>query len=191
MSGSGKHPSGGKIILLHGASSSGKSTLARALRARLPEPFWHYSIDHLRDSGVLPLERINSGEFAWSGMRAAFFEGFHSSLTAFAGAGNNLIVEHILDTEGWLERVAELLTPFDVFFIGVRCSVEELERREAARGDRPEGSAAKDFRNVHRGLHYDLEVDGEAPLESNTERVLSAWTVRPEVSVFDRLAGAG
>ena len=37
----------GKIILLNGASSSGKSTLAQGLQARLDEPFWHLSIDHL------------------------------------------------------------------------------------------------------------------------------------------------
>ena len=30
----------GKIILINGASSSGKSTLSRALQAKLDEPFW-------------------------------------------------------------------------------------------------------------------------------------------------------
>lgn len=35
----------GAIILLNGASSAGKSTLARALQARLPLPFRHWSID--------------------------------------------------------------------------------------------------------------------------------------------------
>ena len=44
----------GKIILLNGASSSGKSTLAQALQASLDEPSWHYSIDHLLAANVLP-----------------------------------------------------------------------------------------------------------------------------------------
>jgi len=61
---------GGKIIFLHGASSSGKSTIARALQARIDEPFWHISIDHLRDAGILPSARITSGEFKWPEMRA-------------------------------------------------------------------------------------------------------------------------
>ena len=35
----------GKIILLNGASSAGKSSLAQALQQRLEEPFWHWSIE--------------------------------------------------------------------------------------------------------------------------------------------------
>lgn len=50
----------GKIILVHGASSSGKTTLCRALQARLDAPFRHYSIDHFRGSGVLPTERFRA-----------------------------------------------------------------------------------------------------------------------------------
>jgi hypothetical protein len=45
-----------KIIFIHGASSSGKSTLARAIQTQISEPFWHVSIDHIRDSGMLPME---------------------------------------------------------------------------------------------------------------------------------------
>ena len=55
----------GKIIFIHGPSSSGKTTLSRALQQRLDEPFWLFSIDHLREAGVLPMERIRTGEFAW------------------------------------------------------------------------------------------------------------------------------
>ena len=75
-------------------------SLSRALQKTLEEPFWHFSIDHLREARVLPMERIKSGEFVWPAMRPAFFEGFHCSLPALAAAGNNLIVEHIIETEG-------------------------------------------------------------------------------------------
>lgn len=90
-----------QIIFLHGASSSGKSTIARELQARIEKPLWHISIDHLRDSGVLPIERFRNGDFDWTEVRAAFFDGFHASLAAYANAGNDLILEHILDTNGW------------------------------------------------------------------------------------------
>jgi chloramphenicol 3-O phosphotransferase len=53
----------GTIIFINGASSSGKSTIARALQARLEDPFWHISIDHLREAQVLPFDRIRSGDF--------------------------------------------------------------------------------------------------------------------------------
>jgi len=73
--------------------------------------------------------------FDWREHRAAFFDGFHRSLPAYAEAGNNLIVEHIFDTPDWVERVATLLAPFDVFFVGPHVPLDELVRREAARGD--------------------------------------------------------
>lgn len=112
-----------QIIFLHGASSSGKSTIAKALQARIEKPFWHISIDHLRDAGVLPTERFRSGDFRWADVRAAFFDGFHGSLKAYADAGNDLILEHILDgwMDGWLETLVGLLSGHDVFFVGVHC----------------------------------------------------------------------
>ena len=150
----------GQIILLNGASSSGKSSVARALQARLDQPYWHISIDHLRDAGVLPLDRVRSGEFAWSAMRGPFFAGFERSLAVYAEAGNNLVVEHIIEDEAWMQRVVRLLHGLDVFFVGVRCDLDELEQRERQRGDRLLGDARRDFFTVHRHAVYDAEVEG-------------------------------
>ena len=172
------------IIFLHGASSSGKSTLARALQQRIELPFWHISIDHLRDAGVLPLARVQSGEFNWKLMRGPFFDGFHHSLAAYAAAGNNLIVEHILDTPGWQTELAALLAPFDVYFVALHCPLAELQRREAARGDRPPGSAAEDFRSIHVGRRYDLELDTLDGTEANIARILTGWSAERPASQF-------
>ena len=163
------------IIFLHGASSSGKSTLARAVQARIERPFWHISIDHLRDSGVLPLERVKAGDFKWRDMRVPFFAGYHASLAAYASAGNSLIVEHILDTPGWQGELAELFRPFDVLFVALHCPVEELQRREFSRGDRPVGSAEKDALTIHEGRVYDVELQTGDGVEENAERVMAAW----------------
>jgi chloramphenicol 3-O phosphotransferase len=176
----------GKIILLNGATSSGKSSIARALQSRIEEPFWHVSIDHLRDAGVLPLDRIRSGEFRWPELREAFFEGFHASLPAFAGAGNNLIVEHIVETRAWMKRLAALLAGFDVFLVGVLCPLEELERREAARGDRAAGGGRRDFETIHQHIEYDLEVDGTQGPPANALALIKAWRQRREPSAFAR-----
>lgn len=177
------------IIFLHGASSAGKSTLAWAIRDRAEVPFWHYSIDHLRDAGVLPSDRIRRGDFAWSEMRNGFFEGFHRSIGSFAGAGNNLIIEHILDTDGWLATLAEILAPHDVLFVGLHVPLVELNRRESARGDRPTGMAAADFDSVHRGLRYDLEVDASRDAAENAELILRTWRGPRSRSVLFESAG--
>lgn len=177
----------GRIILLNGASSSGKSSLARAVQARIEEPFWHISIDHLRDSGVLPTARIRSGEFPWSAMRDAFFEGFEQSLLAYVRCGNNLVVEHIMESRDWLLRLVRLLAEQDVFFVGLHCDLAELERREIARGDRRIGDARRDFHQIHSYCRYDAELDSAITPEANADKLIAAWHARTKPSAFQGL----
>ena len=181
---------GGKIILINGASSAGKTTLARAVLQQIDEPFWHFSIDHLRESGVLPLDRIRAGDFAWPSMRAAFFQGFHNALPAFADAGNNLLVEHIVETPAWMTTLLRLLAPFDVYFVGLHCPLAELERRETLRGDRSVGEARRDFETIHAFATYDLELDSTQSPESNGLAMLEGWRRRQHPSAFDRMRSA-
>lgn len=165
----------GRVIFLHGASSSGKTTLARALQDRLETPFLHLSIDHLRDSGVLPQTTRDGGRFDWAALRAPFFDGFHRAVAGFAAAGNDVILEHILDTPGWAEDLKVQLAPFDVLFVGVTCPLDVLVAREATRGDRPVGSAAQDFSTVHTHRSYDLTVDGAGCVDDNVRKIVEGW----------------
>lgn len=178
----------GKIIFLHGASSSGKSTLASALQSKINFPFWHISIDHLRDGDVLPTGRFKSGEFSWKDEKQKFFDGYHASLASYATAGNNLIIEHIIEETHWRGQLAVLFAPFDMFFVAVHCNVETLREREKQRGDRPIGSAEKDFGTIHNGLIYDLEINSETMLEDNISLLLNAWNARTGQSAFFKMA---
>jgi chloramphenicol 3-O phosphotransferase len=177
----------GKVILLNGASSSGKSSIARAVQARISEPFWHISIDHLRDAGVLPLDRIRSGEFNWAEMREAFFEGFERSLVAYSTCGNNLIVEYIVETPEWMTRLIRLLADRDVFFVGVHCNLEELERRELTRRDRRIGDARRDFNTVHEHCIYDAELNSTVRPDDNADRLIAMWRASAGPSAFERM----
>lgn len=178
----------GKIVLVNGASSAGKSTLCHALQAKLDEPFWHFSFDHLRNSGILPMQQIRSGKFAWSEMRSAVFDGFHRSLPALAEAGNNLLVDHIIETKDWMRHLVQILEPFDVFFVGVHCPLPELERREIERGDRRIGEARNDYVVTHTFGIYDIEVNSTEPLERNVDILIAAWKTRKRPSAFDKMA---
>ncbi len=178
----------GKIILINGASSSGKSTLARQLQQTLPIPFWHFSFDHLRDSNALPMERVRSGEIDWSAMRPAVFDGFHRCLPVLAEAGNNLIVDHIIENEIWMWDLVKLLAGLDVFFVGVHCPLPELERRERERGNRTVGEARTDYQVVHSFAAYDLEIDSMQPCQTNVNTLVAAWESRQPPSVFERMA---
>lgn len=173
-----------QIILLHGPSSSGKSTLARALQDDLPTMFWHLSIDHMRDSGALPMARFRQGDLHWPSHRDAIFAGFNAMIAACADAGNDLIVEHIFDEPVWVETLKGSLSTHDVFFVGLMCDLETLNAREAVRGDRKPGSAAQDHAQVHLGRRYDIELDGAAPVEDNVAEILMAWRGGRRVSEF-------
>ena len=177
----------GRIILLNGASSAGKSTLAQALQRCLPLPFWHYSIDHLLAAKMLPRDRIDSGEFPWPAQREQFFDGFHNSIPAFAAAGNHLIVEHIIETAAWMQRLQGLLDKLDVFFVGVHCPLEELERRERQRGDRRIGEARADFAVTHGFGHYDFECSMTDEANVVASRVADAWAMRSGPGAFRTL----
>lgn len=172
----------GRIIFLNGASSSGKSTLAEAMQQALPEPFLHVSSDHLVASGMLPARRDPDGPFAWwQQMRPRFFDGFHRCLPALAAAGNDLIVEHIIEFRAWRDYLARLLAGLDVFLVGVHCDLAEIDRRERSRGDRRigEGRSHVETDLIHTFGPYDFEIDttDTAP-SAAAASVLAAWRTR-------------
>jgi chloramphenicol 3-O phosphotransferase len=80
-------------------------------------------------------------------------------VAGFADAGNNVIVDYVMGERWRLADCVRTLAGFDVVLVGVRCPVEELERRERERGNRPVGLAAFQFPIVHAGMRYDIEVD--------------------------------
>jgi len=175
-----------QIILLNGASSAGKSTLCRALQAQLPEPFLYFALDLLLFSQEVVPRRSGVEAFGWSRQRPRLFGGYHRALAAFAAAGNNLIVDYVLEESQTLGDLVRLLSPYDVFFVGVHCPLPELERRERVRGDRRIGDARADFERVHTFSSYDFELDSLGVPEENAAKILAAWQARPDTSVFKR-----
>jgi len=172
----------GSVILLNGASSSGKSTLARQLQDVLDQPFLHLSSDQLVDGGALPRRRDVTGPFAWSEhLRPIFFDGFHRCIPALASAGNNLVVDHIIEYRSWRLQLADLLAGFDVFLVGVHCDADELARRERRRGDRKvgEGRAHLEENQIHELGPYDLDVDTTAGVNHTLlVSVIDTWVSR-------------
>ncbi len=169
--------------MLNGASSSGKSILARGLQAVLADPFLHLSSDQLVDGGAIPSRRNESEVFGWPGtMRTRFFDGFHRCIPAMAVAGNNLVVEHIIEYPEWRDQLRELLEGLDVFLVGVHCALHELDRREEARGDRHpgEGRAHVEANGIHGFGAYDLDIDTTSGVNTRlAERLANAWMTRP------------
>ena len=72
--------------------------------------------------------------------------------------GNQVIVDTIAHANG-AQVFKPLFESFNVVYVAVRCPVDELERREKARGDRVPGLAQSQFAEVHNFLQPGVEVD--------------------------------
>src|SRR6476646_10224632 len=109
------------IILLNGTSSSGKTTLAKALQERLETPFLHAGIDHfifmLPKRYLYPPYWSDVFHYVWSTddppvikaieagpLGHRLMSGMHHTVAAFAQAGNNVIVDHVLLDARWLRE---------------------------------------------------------------------------------------
>ncbi|WP_428950308.1 chloramphenicol phosphotransferase CPT family protein [Streptomyces sp. cg35] len=177
----------GRIIFLNGTSSSGKSSIARELLDILDDGvFFHLAVDGfnaMRTKRKLDPEQLDAA------LRRTRM-GFHRSVAAMSEVGNDVVVDHVLSEPWRLLDCLAVLPPENVLFVGVHCPLDELTRRERARGDRPPGLAAHQYHLVHRHGDYDLECDtGTASPRACAERIRDFLPVRPSPTAFTRLRG--
>ena len=156
-----------QVIVLNGASSSGKSGIARCLQAVLPDRWLALGTDTLvaampaamtaSDTGIAIAadgEVVVGPEFRT--LEAAWIDG----IAAMARSGARVIVDEVfLGGAASQRRWRKALTGLDVLWVGVRCESAVATGREVARGDRVTGMAALQADLVHRDVVYDLEVD--------------------------------
>lgn len=109
--------------------------------------------------------------------RDAFFDGFHRSVAAFAEAGIDLLIEHIVEAQSWADDLNRLLAEFDVFWVGVHAPADELERREEARKNRQAGEAVFHLK-THQFCRYHIEVDSTKRLDEVADAIVAAWKQR-------------
>ncbi|SDM69528.1 chloramphenicol 3-O phosphotransferase [Streptomyces sp. cf386] len=175
----------GRIIFLNGTSSSGKSSIARELLDILDDDvYFHLAVDGFN---AMRTKRILAPADLDTALRRTRM-GFHRSIAAMAEAGNGVVVDHVLSEPWRLNDCLTVLRPEDVLFVGVRCSLEELTRRERARGDRPPGLAAHQYDLVHQHGDYDFECDTSTASPRECAEAIKAFLPhRPSPTAFTRL----
>jgi len=156
----------GRIILLNGASGSGKTSIAEQLLLVLDEPWFHLPVDAI--NAMRARQRTQElGAAELDLVLARTRAGFHRAVAGMAAAGNNVVADHVLSERWRLLDCLAVLEDFDVVFVGVRCAREELERRTRLRGDRDLDAVLAQHERVHSHGRYDLECDTTraSPLE--------------------------
>lgn len=145
------------IIFLNGTSSSGKSSIAKALQEIIDRPCVHWCIDDYLatyQKGLWEKKTIVQPEWP------KIIGGFHAAGAAIARAGNLVIIDDVLEDEPpWVESLSQLFDGLSVLFVGVHCPLAELERREKERKERKGGMARLQFDQVHTVAIYDVELD--------------------------------
>ena len=113
--------------------------------------------------------------------------GLNRSVAVMAEEGNNLIADHVLIDNAWLEQLLEPLRGRYVLFVGLHCPLAELKRREKQRDARRQGFARQQFDDIHKGKIYDLELDASVlSADECIERVLEFYN-RNEPQAFGKM----
>ncbi|MDT8911958.1 phosphotransferase-like protein [Amycolatopsis sp. PS_44_ISF1] len=176
----------GRVVLLNGPSSAGKSSIGRAMLARLADPWFFVPVDGISGMRSTRHTRV-LGPAEIDEMLRRTRLGYHRTVAALASAGNDVIMDYPLSEPWRLEDLLDVLTGYDVTLAHVRCSAAELERRERVRGDRPLGLAASQTQ-VFAHDDHDIVVDtthhGAGHCASEIVRRLDGLS-RPKA--FDRL----
>jgi chloramphenicol 3-O phosphotransferase len=155
------------VIVLNGASSSGKSSIAQALQGLLPDPYLSFGVDTLVDALPVAMADDGTGITIAADGTVSVGPGFRrlehawfAGLNAMALDGVGIIIDEVfLDGGEGQRRVRDSLSGRDVLWVGVHCDVDVAVAREALRPDRPVGMARSQAVVVHEGMHYDLDVD--------------------------------
>lgn len=144
------------ILVLNGTSSSGKTTLAKAMQQQFDSPYLLSGID--KYVFMLPGKYLNQPlwssifryRYAEDGTIESIETGvlgnqlisaMHHSVKAIADSGFNVIIDHVLLEKSWLHEMISLFTKHEVWLIGVKCPIEIVEQREIDRKDRTLGQA--------------------------------------------------
>ena len=160
--------SGRQVILLNGPSSSGKSTLAKALQERIiengSEGFEVVSIDDFMQTD--PMETIYEEDvFAVSGDLC-------QRVLEVLETGSGVIIDHVITSERIFRQMKEMLHAYPLRLVHITCPPEVLRERERARGDRCAGSAEASAEYLFPKEGYDLTVDtGKTPAAENASLI--------------------
>lgn len=157
----------GKVIVLNGTSSSGKTTLARKIQSISSDSYLLCSLDTFWN---MTPPSIPAGSNNFPKMKLALAK----SVRALAETEHNVIVDIVFCGRKTYTELSEELAGINFKIIKVECPLKELNKRELARGDRKLGLAESQFNSVHEGVTYGLIVNTfEQSLSSIAQEILN------------------
>jgi chloramphenicol 3-O phosphotransferase len=168
-------------IVLHGATSAGKTSLARALRETAQVSVFHVGLDAFV-AMAMPRDMRSPEEVLQS--YHIHCENLRSTLARLVDTQFEIIVDFVLRDEAELQETLRALWERPMYLVGVRAPLEVLEERERQRGDRRIGMAREQSQNPAFDRSYDLVID-----TSTHTPVTGAAAIRTYVREHPRSGG--
>jgi len=146
-------------IVLHGPTSSGKSSLAKALQANAALPAFHISLDAF-------VTMANRGDMRSEQERELAYrihcENLRSTLARVVETDFEVILDLVLRDTVELDACLRVLSPRPTYVVRVWAPIAVLEARERTRDDRAPGMAREQFEHPAYERAYDFDVDTSA-----------------------------
>lgn len=164
-------PRQGRVILLNGASSAGKSTLARTLHRLLREDSMIFSMD---DYLAMSRGRHENALDAVRETGLPFIESFHAAIAEAARKGALVIVDHVIgESAHWVQDLLNRLSGIPCALVKVDCRQNVLLERERNRTDRTPDPvhAERQHGSIHQHFPhgYSTDTSETAPRECALE----------------------
>ncbi|MCV6987127.1 hypothetical protein H7H78_17425 [Mycobacterium shinjukuense] len=197
----------GKLIILNGGSSAGKTSVAQAFQDLAAECWMHIGIDlfwFALPPEQLDLARVRPEYYTWeSVVEADGLEWFtvhpgplldramharYRAIRAYLDNGMNVIADDVIWKRQWLVDALRIFDGCQVWMVGVHVSDEEGARREAERGDRHPGWNRGSARAAHADAEYDFELDTTTtPVPVLARELYRRYRLCREPQAFQRL----
>lgn len=143
-------------IVLHGPTSAGKSSLAKALQDSSDIPAFHISLDAFVE--MSRRRDMRSNDELNLALRLHHLN-LQSVLKRVVASHFEIVVDLVLRDTSALEECISALAPRRTYVIGVSCPLDVLEERERARPDRGEGMARSQFGHPAYSRSYSMRLD--------------------------------
>jgi chloramphenicol 3-O phosphotransferase len=175
-----------KIVFLNGASSSGKTSIVKAIQHESHDLWLSFGVDTFIE--MIPWAKQEPY------LKFISKENEHGSLThvesgpegrklfsvmpqfaeMLALQGNNLIIDEVLFDKDSLKAYVQQLKAHKVYYIGIFCDLQVMQEREILRRDRCIGLSNDQDARVHQGLlsSYDYQVDTTTISPFETARLI-------------------
>lgn len=164
-----------KIILLNGASSSGKTSVARGIQHCSKTSWLTFGVDTFIEMMPYPSPDKKNAYFSGTPGKnnhgptvsiettekgAKLFGAMADFASLLADDGHDVIVDEVLFTDAQLRLYVEKLKAHTVYFVGIYCDLALMQEREFLRRNRSLGLSNDQAERVHKGTReYDLVVD--------------------------------